>query len=213
MYRKNVAGQHVCFGLVNAATGAALTGASVTAFRSIDGAAQASVTGTVTEQGNGQYSLALSQADTNGNNIAYLFTASNAILVNINIITTAADPTDSVRFGLTALPNAAAAAANGLLTSGSGANQLLTSTGLVALTTAERTSIADALLTRAFASVSPQPGATDRNMLQALRFLRNAWITAVTTLTVMKEDDVTTAWTSNLTLNAGASPITGSDPA
>lgn len=115
MYRKNVASQFLCFTLVNASTGVILTGATVTAKRSIDGGAQASVTGTVSEKSSsGQYELAMSQADTNGNNIGFLFTASSAIPVSIAIVTTAADPTDAVRLGLTALPNAVAGANGGL---------------------------------------------------------------------------------------------------
>lgn len=114
MYRKNLIHQWIYFSLVNATTGAALTGATVTAKRSIDGAAQASATGTVTEDAGGQYHLDTTAADTNGNNIGFLFTATNAIPVSIMIVTTAADPTDSVRFGLTALPNAAAGASTGL---------------------------------------------------------------------------------------------------
>jgi hypothetical protein len=100
MYRKNVAGQYLTFALVNASSGAALTGATVTAKRSIDGGAQASCTGTVSETALGQYSLALSQADTNGNNIGFLFTATSAIPVHIAMVTTAADPTDAAAFGL-----------------------------------------------------------------------------------------------------------------
>lgn len=114
MYRKNVASQNLAFALVNASTGAALTGATVTARRSIDGGAQASATGSVSELGNGQYNLALSQADTNGNHIGILLTATNAIPVHFSLVMTAADPTDSVRLGLTALPNAAAGASAGL---------------------------------------------------------------------------------------------------
>jgi hypothetical protein len=101
MLRKNVSGQFLYFALVNATTGAALTGATVTARRSIDGAAQANCTGTVSEPGNGQYQIALSQADTNGNNIGYLFTATNAIPVSITATLTAADPTDAASFGIT----------------------------------------------------------------------------------------------------------------
>jgi len=101
MLRKNVSGQYLYFALVNATTGAALTGATVTARRSIDGAAQANCTGTVSEPGNGQYQIALSQADTNGNNIGYLFTATNAIPVSITATLTAADPTDAASFGIT----------------------------------------------------------------------------------------------------------------
>jgi len=101
MLRKNVAGQYIYFALINATTGAALTGATVTARRSIDGAAQANCTGTVSEPGNGQYQLALSQADTNGDNIGYLFTAASAIPVSITATLTAADPTDAASFGIT----------------------------------------------------------------------------------------------------------------
>jgi hypothetical protein len=114
MFRKNVASQNIPFLLIKAADGTALTGATVTAYRCIDGAAQAAVTGSVTEKANGQYLFAPSQADMNGNNIGFLFTATSAIPVHITIVTTAADPTDSVRFGLTSLPNAAASAVGGL---------------------------------------------------------------------------------------------------
>lgn len=100
MLRKNVAGQHLFFVLVNASTGAALTGATVTAVRSIDGAAQAACTGTVSHMGGGQYRMALSQADTNGDNIGYLFTAATAVPVGVSCVLTAADPTDAAGFGL-----------------------------------------------------------------------------------------------------------------
>jgi hypothetical protein len=123
-YRKNVASQNLPFCLVNASTGAALTGATVTARRSIDGGAQANATGSVSELANGQYNLALSQADTNGNQIGILLTATGAIPAHFVLVTTAGDPTDAVRGGLTALPNAAAEAAGGLYTRGTGAGQI-----------------------------------------------------------------------------------------
>lgn len=141
MYRKNVASQNLPFVLIKASDGTALTGATVTARRSIDGGAQASATGTVSELANGQYNLALSQADTNGNQIGILLTATGAIPVHFSLVTTAGDPTDAVRFGLTALPNAAAAATGGVPTvdgsnavrvqSGTGANQISLASGLV----------------------------------------------------------------------------------
>jgi hypothetical protein len=101
MYRKNVAGQFLPFALINATTGAALTGATVTAVRTIDGGSQAACTGTVAEMGGGQYRLALSQADTNGDNIGYLLTASGAIPAHFAVTLTAADPTDAASFGIT----------------------------------------------------------------------------------------------------------------
>lgn len=114
MYRKNTAGQSVGFVLVNASTGAAITGATVTVRRALDTGAQASATGTVTELGNGQYRFDLSQADTNGDEGSYLFTATNAVPVEKTLVFTAANPSDGVRFGLTALPNAAAGASGGV---------------------------------------------------------------------------------------------------
>jgi len=68
----------------------------------------------------------------------------------------------------------------------------------------------DALLTRNLASVT---GEAARSVLNALRFLRNKWGISGGTLTVYKEDDTTSAWTSSLTTNAAADPVVTSDPA
>lgn len=69
---------------------------------------------------------------------------------------------------------------------------------------------ADALLNRDMSAVSDTNA---RSPLNALRFLRNLWAIAGTTLTVKKEDDSTTAWTATMSTDAAAVPITGSDPA
>ena len=69
---------------------------------------------------------------------------------------------------------------------------------------------ADALLNRNMASVSDTNA---RSPLNALRFLRNKWSVAGTTLTVTEEDDTTSAWTATVTTDATADPITGNDPA
>jgi antitoxin component HigA of HigAB toxin-antitoxin module len=87
MIRKNTAGQYLTFGLVSASTGAAVTGATVTAMRAIDASSQAACTGTVSELAGGQYRIALSQADTNGDCIGYLFTASGAVPVHVTVLT------------------------------------------------------------------------------------------------------------------------------
>jgi hypothetical protein len=55
-------------------------------------------------------------------------------------------------------------------------------------------------------------GEAARSTLNALRFLRNKWSLSGATLTVCEEDDSTQAWTSTVTTNAGADPITASDP-
>ena len=69
---------------------------------------------------------------------------------------------------------------------------------------------ADALLNRDMSAVSDTNA---RSPLNALRFLRNKWDIAATTLTVKKEDDSTTAWTATVTAAPGADPISGNDPA
>ncbi len=105
-----------------------MTGATVSVRRCIDGTF-AAAGGTVTEDTGGGsspgfYKFAMAQADTNGNDIGLAFTATGAITVEKTLVTTAGDPTDSVRFGLTALPNAAANAAGGLPVSIAGALDL-----------------------------------------------------------------------------------------
>jgi hypothetical protein len=101
MYRKNTSGQFVGFQMVLTATGAIATGLSPTARRCIDGTF-AAATGTITEDtGTGGYKFAMSQADTNGNDISFWFTATGAIPVCVNIVTTACDPTAASNFGIT----------------------------------------------------------------------------------------------------------------
>lgn len=132
MYRKNVASQFVCFQMLLTADGSVATGLSPSARRCIDGTFAAGG-GTVTEDSAGFYKYAMSQADTNGNDISFCFTATGAVPVVVNIVTTAADPTDAVRFGLTAMPNVASGNAGALIVSGTGTAALSVSAGLVTL--------------------------------------------------------------------------------
>lgn len=82
--QRNAANQNVTFCLVNATTGAALTGATVGVHFTLDNAAQASGGGTVTERGNGQYNYSPAQGETNGVDVGFLFTATSAIPVNVD---------------------------------------------------------------------------------------------------------------------------------
>jgi hypothetical protein len=106
--RKNVASQKLVFTLVNATTGAALTGATVTAKLSIDGGASATATGAVAELANGQYAWSPDAADTNGTVLGVQFTATNAVpraftVYTVNYDTTAATvPANTTHFGGTA---------------------------------------------------------------------------------------------------------------
>jgi hypothetical protein len=79
-------------------------------------------------------------------------------------------------------------------------------TQLDALPTANEN--ADALLKRDWTSVT---GEAARSVLNALRFLRNKWSIVGGTLTVMREDDATPAWTAEVTQTAG-DPVSEVDP-
>jgi hypothetical protein len=94
-----------------------------------------------------------------------------------------------------------------------GTTALATTGAAMTLTSGERTSVADALLDRDMSTGTDSGSATVRTVRQALRFLRNKWSLSGTTLTVCKEDDSTTSWTSTVTATSGASPITANDPA
>ncbi len=83
------------------ASGAVATGLSPSVRRCIDGTFAAGG-GTATEDGStGSYKYAMAQADTNGNDISLIFTATGAMPVCINFVTTAADPTNATTFGIT----------------------------------------------------------------------------------------------------------------
>lgn len=61
--------------------------------------------------------------------------AANMVPVNVEIQLVAYDPDDAVRLGLSALPNASAAASNGLPTVGSGSGQITLASGAVTVGT------------------------------------------------------------------------------
>jgi hypothetical protein len=72
--------------------------------------------------------------------------------------------------------------------------------------------IADTLLDRDMAAGGDTGSPSKRTVRQALRFLRNKWSSTGENLLVMKEDDATISWISQLTTTPGAPPVTGSDP-
>ncbi len=87
MLKKNTAGQFIYFVLVSATDGSAVTGASPSGYQAIDGAAQGAIGGAITENALGQYEVALSQGDTNGDEIGYLFTNAGSVPVSITVTT------------------------------------------------------------------------------------------------------------------------------
>lgn len=73
--------------------------------------------------------------------------------------------------------------------------------------------IADAILDRDMSTGADSGSTTVRTVRQALRFLRNKWAISAGTLTVYKEDDSTSSWTSAVSTDAAAVPVIGNDPA
>jgi hypothetical protein len=120
--RKNVASQSVGAQLVSATDGSAFTSA-VTVYVTGDNGVQAAGSvgaGACTHEGNGYHSYAPAQAETNYNHVAFTFTGTGAVPVTVQVYTTSLNPHDTVRAGMTALPNAAADAAGGLIISDAG---------------------------------------------------------------------------------------------
>jgi hypothetical protein len=81
----------------------------------------------------------------------------------------------------------------------------------VSLPAAERTAIADAVLTRDWSQIVTWPA---RCLLQGMRLLRNKWWIDPSSglLTVATEDDSTTAWQMQTASQEGADPIVGQSP-
>lgn len=65
------------------------------------------------------------------------------------------------------------------------------------------------LLKRDMSSIA---GEASRSLLNAIRFIRNRFKLTGNTLTVYKEDDSTSAWTSTVSTTSGVDPVTESDP-
>ncbi len=84
---KNIGGQNVTFALINVTNDLPLLGASVTVRVSKDGGAQGAGGGSVSELGQGAYVYRPSQADTNGNCVSFLVTATNAVPENLMFLT------------------------------------------------------------------------------------------------------------------------------
>jgi len=105
--RRNVASQVIGAQMVSATDGSAFTG-SVTCSVTINGGTQATGTvgsGACTHEGNGYHTYAPSQAETNGQLVAFTFTGSGAIPVTVQVFTTGYDygsanlPANVTQFG------------------------------------------------------------------------------------------------------------------
>jgi hypothetical protein len=89
--RKNVASQVIFFGGVSATTGAATAGLTWTGYVTKDAGSQASAGGSFSNLGNGQYSYAPTQAETNANAVGFFFVSSGYIPISIHCFTDVVD--------------------------------------------------------------------------------------------------------------------------
>lgn len=137
-------GQNLLFMMVSASdhiTGA--TGKSPTVLLSKNGATFASPAGAVTEVANGWYQVAGNATDSGTlGPLALHATASGCDPSDDVFMVVAYNPLDAVHLGLTALPNAAAAASGGLPTVGTSSGQISLSSGNVSLAATPPTSAA-----------------------------------------------------------------------
>lgn len=123
MYKRGAAA-NIGFTMVDKGTGDGTAGLTVTVYRVRDNFIQEAAGGTVTDKGHGQYNFAATATDMDAIVVSFLFTATGMIPQQVNIRTTQLDFNDTVRAGLTSLPNAAAAANGGLpTTNGTKINQ------------------------------------------------------------------------------------------
>lgn len=223
MYRKNTSGQHLGFAAINASTGAAMTGTTgFAAYRVVDGGTQASATGTVADKGNGQYDFALSQADTNGNDVSILFTLTGMVPVEKTIVTTACDPTAATNFGITSLPATAVTTNASLLTSGTGTDQVTVAAGKVLLQATQAgvtiptvttvtnqlaaVAVADAVLARDVANVE---GTMPEHCLGTVVLATTEWAVSGTNWVVYRTDGSTPHATKPIATASGVDAIVG----
>ncbi len=85
--------------------------------------------------------------------------------------------------------------------------------GNYTLSTTAVAAVSDGWLDRDMSTGVDSGSTTVRTPRQALRFLRNKWSISGTTLTVTKENDSTTTWTSELATTTSTAGISSSDPA
>lgn len=166
----------------------------------------------------GMYYLDLTSTEMNADTVAIIVKTATAGAKTTPIVLYPVE-TGDIPVNVTAYGGTAGTFTSGkptvLVTSGTGTGQLSITSGVVAasLSSSERNSAADAILDRDMSTGADSGSTTVRTVRQALRFLRNKWSLSGTTLTVCKEDDTTASWTSTVTTNASADPITANDPA
>ena len=147
--KKNVAGQVIGAQMVSATDGSAFAG-SVTVVVAIDGGTQTASAGTgPTHEGNGCHKYLPTQAETNGAHVAYTFTGSGAVPVTVQVYPQVVAGNGYPQTDVYSLGNTTQTGhdigAGVLLTVGTGAGQVLLSSGIVEadMATVNGNSVAD----------------------------------------------------------------------
>lgn len=93
--RKNTASQTIGAQLVSATDGSAVTSGTTTVYVTGDGGTQAAGAGTVAHEGNGYWSYAPTQAETNFDHVAFTFVNASAITTTVQVYTSYPQSGDS----------------------------------------------------------------------------------------------------------------------
>jgi len=88
MFKKNAAVVGFPFGLISKTDGSAITTGTATGYVVKDGGVQATIAGTITHEGNGQWSVDLTAGEMNGDVVGLIFTHASAIPAHFTIRTT-----------------------------------------------------------------------------------------------------------------------------
>lgn len=125
MYRNNVASQAVFCQMNSRTDGSPLTSSVTVTVTTGESGSQGASSGTLTHMGGGQWRYVPTQSEMNGAVVAVQFNHASGVNQTFTLTTTAANPLSATR-GLsgTALPDAAAEAAGGLFTRGTGPGQI-----------------------------------------------------------------------------------------
>jgi hypothetical protein len=91
--KKNTAGQTVSFQAISTTDGSAVTTGTPAVYVTIDGGSQGTGGGTTTHEGNGCWSYACEQADTNGTQVSFTFVLTGAVTQTVNVYPTPLEAT------------------------------------------------------------------------------------------------------------------------
>ena len=83
--QKNVAGQKIAFQAISSTDGSAVTSGTPTVYVTVDAGIQGAGGGSTSHEGNGCWTYAPTQAETNGDHVVFTFTLTGAINQSVNV--------------------------------------------------------------------------------------------------------------------------------